>query len=141
MTTELIGEFCRVYKGLGKNNLNQLGLIYSDNVHFIDALHSLQGLARLSDYFAHLYGNIIFCEFTIEDVIEGQGQACVIWTMKYAHPKINNAKPISVNGTSHLKFDSKIYYHRDFADMGQMLYEHLPLLGGVIRTVKKRAVS
>ncbi|MGB5445326.1 MAG: nuclear transport factor 2 family protein [Psychromonas sp.] len=141
MATELIDKFCRIYESLDKHNLEQLGRVYRDDINFVDALHNLHGLDQLNDYFAHLYANLLFCDFTIEDVIKGEGQASIVWTMKYAHPKINKANPILVNGCSHLKFDQKIYYHRDFLDMGQMLYEHLPLLGGVIRTVKKRVAS
>ena len=141
MGTQLIDKFCRIYESLDKHNLNQLGLIYSDDINFIDALHNLQGLDQLSDYFVHLYANVLFCHFSIEEVIQGEEQACIVWTMAYAHPKINKANSVVVNGCSHLKFNEKIYYHRDFLDMGQMLYEHLPLLGGVIRTVKKRVAS
>ncbi|HEY5715253.1 MAG TPA: nuclear transport factor 2 family protein [Psychromonas sp.] len=141
MAAALIDQFCRIYKGLGKDNLSLLELIYSDDINFIDALHNLQGLEQLSDYFSHLYANLLLCDFTIEEVIQEEGKACILWTMEYAHPQINKAKPILVNGCSHLKFEEKIYYHRDFVDMGQMLYEHLPLLGGVIRTVKKRIAS
>ncbi len=141
MASEVIDKFCRLYESLDKHNLEQLGVVYSNDINFVDALHNLHGLKQLNDYFAHLYANLLYCRFSIEQVIKEHGQASVIWTMEYAHPKINKAKAIVVNGCSYLKYDEKIYYHRDFLDMGQMLYEHLPLLGGVIRTVKKRVVS
>jgi len=141
MTTALIDDFCRIYQGLDKNNLGQLGLVYSDHINFIDALHNLKGLDQLSAYFSHLYSHLLYCNFSIEEVIKEEGKASIVWTMQYAHPKINKGKPILVNGCSHLKFNEKIYYHRDFLDMGQMLYEQLPLLGGLIRVVKKRVAS
>jgi len=141
MSTALIDDFCRIYQGLDKNNLGQLGVVYDDNINFIDALHNLKGLDQLSAYFSHLYAHLLYCNFTIEEVIKEEGKASIIWTMQYAHPKINKGKPILVNGCSHLKFNEKIYYHRDFLDMGQMLYEQLPLLGGLIRVVKKRVAS
>ncbi|MFT7052616.1 MAG: hypothetical protein ACJAU1_000163 [Psychromonas sp.] len=141
MTTAVVDDFCRIYQGLDKNNLTQLGLVYSENINFIDALHNLKGLDQLTAYFSHLYANLLYCNFTIEEVIQEEGKASIIWTMQYAHPKINKGKPIWVNGCSLLKFNQKIYYHRDFLDMGQMLYEQLPLLGGLIRVVKKRVAS
>ncbi|MFT6926117.1 MAG: hypothetical protein ACJAZP_001718 [Psychromonas sp.] len=141
MTTAVVDDFCRIYQGLDKNNLSRLGLVYSDDINFIDALHNLKGLEQLTAYFSHLYENVVYCNFHIEEVIKEKGKASIIWTMKYAHPKINKGAPILVNGCSHLKFNDKIYYHRDFLDMGQMLYEQLPLLGGVIRAVKKRVAS
>ncbi|HEY7866350.1 MAG TPA: nuclear transport factor 2 family protein [Psychromonas sp.] len=141
MTTAVIDDFCRIYQGLDKNNLTRLGLVYSENINFIDALHNLKGLDQLTAYFSHLYGNLLYCNFNIEEVIQEEGQASIIWTMKYAHPKINKGDPILVNGCSHLKFNEKIYYHRDFLDMRQMLYEQLPLLGSVIRAVKNKVAS
>ena len=69
MTTALIDDFCRIYQGLNKNNLNQLELVYSENINFIDALHNLKGLDQLSEYFNHLYAHLLYCNFTIEEVI------------------------------------------------------------------------
>jgi hypothetical protein len=32
----------------------------------------------------------------------------------------------------------KVLYQRDYYDAGEMLYEHLPVLGWAVRGVKKR---
>ncbi|HDY7901818.1 TPA: nuclear transport factor 2 family protein, partial [Vibrio vulnificus] len=46
---------------------------------------------------------------------------------------------VEVKGVSHLKFEAgKVIYHRDYFDLGEMLYENLPLLGGIIRAIKQR---
>ncbi|HGP4674712.1 TPA: nuclear transport factor 2 family protein, partial [Vibrio cholerae O1] len=34
--------------------------------------------------------------------------------------------------------EGKVTYHRDYFDMGEMLYEQLPVLGQVIRAIKRR---
>ena len=34
--------------------------------------------------------------------------------------------------------DGKVIYQRDFLDVGAMIYEHVPLLGKVIRYLKQR---
>ena len=73
-----------------------------------------------------------------EQTIIEQGQATVIWTMTFSHDRLSSGESISVNGCSHLKFAEKIYYHRDYLDMGQMLYEHLPLFGRIVQFIKKR---
>ena len=139
MNKRLIDDFCQLYQTLGKDNLNQLTNVYQQDIVFIDPIHEVQGLNALVEYFAHLYQNLLFCRFTIENIILGDEQASVFWTMHYRHSKINSAKCIAVNGCSLLKYTDKIYYHRDFFDMGQMLYEQLPVLGSLIKVVKKRA--
>jgi len=135
----LLDDFCRVYQSLDKHNLGSLKEIYSDDIIFVDAMHEVSGLAALTHYFQHLYANLDYCNFNIEQVIEQHGQACVVWKMEYAHPRLNGGQRILVDGVSHLEFTDKIDRHRDYLDLGQMLYEHLPLVGSVIKAIKKRA--
>lgn len=138
MSKEIIDSFCELYRKLNKNNLSELENIYSEDILFIDAVHQLRGIEKLQHYFSNLYKNIRYCRFHIEEVISGKGQASIIWTMTFAHSRLNSGEPIRVNGSSHLKFAEKIYYHRDYLDMGQMLYAHLPLLGGMVKFINKR---
>ncbi|WP_430642648.1 nuclear transport factor 2 family protein [Aliivibrio fischeri] len=137
-----IQKFIALYGGLNKHTLHHLSEIYSSDVQFIDAVHEINGIDELTDYFTHLYTNLIECKFTIHHVIEdinlSQGEAMLFWTMNYKHPKIGKGKSISVEGVSHIKFNDKVFYHRDFLDMGQMVYEHLPLIGPMVKFIKKR---
>lgn len=139
MNSPLLSRFCEIYQTLNKDNLHLLSEVYSEQVHFIDALHDVDGLIDLKAYFEHLYSNLLFCHFDIKQVIEQEQQACLIWTMEYAHPKIKGGKNIFVHGTSHLMFTDKINYHRDYLDMGEMLYQHLPVIGSLLQIIKKRA--
>jgi hypothetical protein len=60
--------------------------------------------------------------------------------MYLRHKRINGRREIQVEGISHLYIDcGKVNYHRDYFDAGQMLYENLPLLGGIIRKIKEHA--
>ena len=62
--------------------------------------------------------------------------------MTYSHKQLNSGKPITVEGHSFIMGDdSKVTYHRDYVDLGQMLYEHIPVLGRLIQWVKKRMLS
>jgi hypothetical protein len=64
----------------------------------------------------------------------------LIWTMRYAHPRLNKGNEITLEGASHIRYEEKVYYHRDYFDGGRLLYEHVPLLGSVIKQLKKRMV-
>ncbi|QYK14332.1 nuclear transport factor 2 family protein [Shewanella rhizosphaerae] len=135
-------NFTAVYRELGTDNLEALRKIYHPEVVFCDPLHRVEGLDNLLGYFQGLYRQVISCEFTIEHVFEHQGEAAVYWTMTFRHKQLNASQPIVVEGHSRLKAkDNKVVYHRDYFDVGAMLYEQLPLLGGLIRAVKRRAVN
>ena len=145
-TPEIVKKFTSMYETLHKDNLHLLGPVYSDDIVFIDALHEVKGLGALESYFAGMYGNLISSSINITDVQcsqseDGEGVAYMTWSMTYVHPQLANKKPISLDGVTKIKFTDKVTYHRDYADMGQMLYEHIPVLGSAIRYIKRRAVS
>lgn len=138
-TPDWLVQFQVVYQNLSKDELNSLTLVYHENIVFEDPLHKVEGLHNLIAYFENLYTNVISCTFEINHFIHTFDEAAVYWEMRYQHPKLNSGKTISVTGHSRLKtMNNKIIYHRDYLDVGAMLYEHVPLLGSIIGLLKKR---
>lgn len=140
--------FCAFFNKLDKTCTNQLGNVYTEDVVFQDPLHRIEGLGDLEGYFAALYTDVEECRFTFH---HGQRQgdvAFVTWTMTLRHPRLSGGAAYAVEGCSRLRFapaapggvpgDEKVKEHRDYFDAGELLYERLPLLGGVIRYLKRR---
>jgi ketosteroid isomerase-like protein len=116
-----------------------LETLYTEDVHFEDPAHALQGRKPLMDYFASLFRNLESCSFKFHQTLMSDTDIFMSWTMFIEHPKLRNGATIRVEGGSLLKTrNGKIYYHRDYFDMGAMIYEHLPLLGRVVKKVKQR---
>ena len=133
-------QFISVYQQLDADNLALIEQVYHPQIVFIDPMHKLSGLAELHDYFSGLYSNIVACDFIIEHAIEQADEAALYWQMRYRHPHLNGGKEIAVQGHSHLRVsDGKVIYHRDYIDLGAMLYEQLPVFGRLISWLKRRA--
>lgn len=134
-----LNTFKHVYQNLSKDNLHTLHDIYHNDIVFEDPLHKVENLTNFVAYFEDLYTNVTTCTFDITHTILSANEAAIYWEMKYQHPKLNSGNTISVIGHSHLKVkDHKVIYHRDYLDLGAMLYEHIPLIGGVVRFLKHR---
>lgn len=137
-----IEHFIETYQKLDKDNLHLLVDLYSQKIQFQDPLHKVDGLDNLHRYFEKMYANVSHCHFDIHSHFQQQSNAAVYWTMHLRHPKIKSGKTIFVDGHSHLIFEGdKIRYHRDYFDVGSMLYEHLPVVGYAINLIKHRAAS
>lgn len=133
-------NFIDIYQSLGVDNTEMLANVYAKNIQFIDPLHEVNGYQALQQYFSNLYTHLSHCDFEIIEVLTHGDAAAIYWHMSFSHKKLNKGKMITVEGHSHIKgFKGKVYYHRDYLDVGAMLYEHIPLLGKVILNVKKRA--
>ena len=136
-------RFISVYKQLDKNNLTTLGDIYSSDIYFCDPAHQISGLEALITYFSELYQNVENVTFTFGDLILDDQQATLTWQMGVRHPRLNKGQDYSVEGISLLRLNSEglVCYHRDYFDLGALLYERIPLLGSVIIRIKERLTS
>ncbi len=135
-----LDKFMETYNQLDKNNLALLDTIYHPEVQFSDPAHSLDGLNSLKLYFTALYENVRSIRFAFHAHLENRGQAFLTWTMHFSHPRLAKGRSIAVSGCSRLAFapDGKVIHHRDYFDLGEMVYEHVPVLGSLVKTIKKR---
>jgi len=135
-------NFVQVYQGLSTNNLELLESVYHQNITFVDPIHQVEGFDNLYRYFAGLYQNLASCDFIIERVIVQDLHASIYWQMTYQHKKLNKGKAVTLCGNSHISAEAdKVIYHRDYLDLGLMLYEQLPVLGKLIRWIKLQAAK
>ncbi|MEL3919441.1 MULTISPECIES: nuclear transport factor 2 family protein [Aeromonas] len=137
---EPLARFVALYQQLDRQQLHRLSEVYAEEVIFIDPAHRIEGLAALSDYFAALYQRLAYCHFVITSQQQQGRQAWLGWTMTFSHPRLRGGKPVTVEGATRLELDEegKVCLHRDYFDLGAMLYEQLPLLGSLVRTIKGR---
>jgi len=139
LTTSLINLF---NKG-GPYTEQQLTEVYNKEIRFTDPAHSIAGIAELCEYLNHQYSNIQHCKFNATGEWACDNNLFLQWDMELQHPKLNRGKTIVVNGLSHLQCVSekdesiRIVMHRDFFDLGQLLYENVPLLGAINRRLKR----
>ncbi|RMA82456.1 nuclear transport factor 2 family protein [Umboniibacter marinipuniceus] len=135
-----IKAVCELFANLNAQQVTRenFAKAYRDDIVFTDPLHVINGLDNLLSYSASLYSNVQSCHFEFERILERDGEATLIWQMHLVHPKLNGGKLVIVPGVTHVLFEERIYYHRDYFDAGAMLYEQLPLLKQVIRWLKAR---
>jgi len=134
----LVDKFCAYYKEFSQESIAGLDEIYHQNVILQDPFSQIEGLTQVQKHFGNMMENVSYCRFEIIEVVSNEGQAFITWTMKFAHPKLNNHQQIAVDGVSDIKFDDRITHHRDYFDVGNMFYEHVPILKNVIKMLKKR---
>src|SRR5690606_29672160 len=140
MTPTVPQKIRNMYLHFDRKILAAMADIYTEDIQFRDALHAVNGLNQLREYYDGMMDDLLECRFEFHHSLENseRGEAVLFWTMHYRHKKIAAGKSLQLTGNSHLLFNEKVYYHRDYYDAGSMLYEHLPLIGTLIRYVKKR---
>lgn len=127
------------YQGLDSSDLSQIESLYADDIYFEDPTHGIQGKAALMKYFKNMSKNMESCQFKFHQTLTNDTEVFLSWTMIFNHKRLAGGETIRVEGSSFLKTrNGKIYYRRDYFDLGTTVHEHLPVLGGLIKKVRLR---
>jgi ketosteroid isomerase-like protein len=135
-----IEAFVSFYNSLNANNLHGLSQVYHPDVTFIDPVHQIQGLPALKDYFVHAYERLTQSHFEALHMAAHGEIGFVSWKMRIRHPAIAKGEEIVVDGCSELRWHTNglIIAHRDYFDLTQMVYQHLPVIGWLTSKVKQQ---
>lgn len=129
-----------VFDNLRADNIQILDDFYAKDTTFIDPLGTHNGINSVKDYYKNLYKNVKAIKFNFSQVVSQGNTHSLYWTMTLSAEGLNNGNPISVDGNSYIKFNEAglVSYHRDYFDMGEFIYEHVPLLGWTVKKVKEK---
>ncbi|MBU3021910.1 nuclear transport factor 2 family protein [Aestuariibacter sp. A3R04] len=140
----IIQRFCNLYEALHTISPDDLETIYSSDVTFIDPITTHHGIANVKNYFSQLLAETEFCRFSILSITEAVSHQSVNYTVTWNMSLVLKARkhPIVLEGATLLKVDNdRIVYHRDYYDLGAMVYENIPILRWLILKIKQRLAS
>jgi len=129
-----------IFNALNKDTMHLLDDFYHGEIVFEDPLGHIEGLEDLRAYYANLYEGAAEVSFAFTDEVVQDDTHIVMWIMRMKVKRLNKGEPIEVVGNSLIRFgdEDKVVYHRDYFDMGAMIYEHVPVVGWMVKKVKKR---
>lgn len=135
-----IDRLVRYYETLNPSDLDRLGEIYSADAAFKDPFNEVRGIAAIRPIFEHMFRTLRTPRFVVHEAI-GQGdQCCLTWDFHFVAPGMGEREQC-IRGATHVRFDAdgRVCLHRDYWDAAEELYEKLPLLGALMRWLKRRA--
>lgn len=131
----------KLFQGMNKDNLSQMvPEFYDSQVEFQDPVHKLKGSDQVKNYYSELYKNVEKINFDFTNVFEDKNTVIAVWKMTLETDSLKGGEPVVVEGNSVVTFNDagKAVYHRDYFDMGEFIYENVPVLGFVVKKIKER---
>ena len=127
------------FNALNKENLAVVDQFYDEQAVLQDPIGKQVGVAQIKDYYRRMYQNVEQIKFDFHDSVQQDQKFVVMWTMTLKASSLNSGNPVKVEGNSHIVINpknDKAIYHRDYFDMGEFIYEHIPVLGRLVNFVK-----
>lgn len=133
----------KFFNDLNKDTMDLVDEFYDQDIVFKDPLVSFNNGQSLKDYYKGLYHQVTFIRFTFQNEVVSGSQCSFSWTMEMTCG-LNKGKPMTVDGISTIRFggkEGKAVYHRDYYDMGEFVYERIPVVKSVIKLIKKKMLA
>lgn len=141
-TDPRVARIVRVFETLAPADVARLDQIYQADACFKDPFNEVQGLPAIQHIFTHMFRALDQPRFHILDVVVDGDQVFLRWDFLFRMKRFRRGEQC-IHGGSYLRLaaDGRIQLHRDYWDAAEELYEKLPLLGGLMRWLKRQAAN
>ena len=117
-----------------------MGEFYAANATFKDPFNDVVGVGKIAPIFGEMFDTMHEPRFKFITVVEQGSEAFLTWDMTFRVKKYKPKETMTIHGASRLQFDTdgKISLHRDYWDAAEELYAKLPLIGALMRGLKRQ---
>lgn len=131
------------FENLSPESVAQLGQFYAPQSRFKDPFNDVTGLPEIGRIFEHMFVALIAPRFVVTQQIAQGAQCFLTWEFRFQFRNYRLGQEQVILGASHLVFNAQglVTLHRDYWDAAEELYEKLPLVGSLMRWLKRRANS
>ncbi|MCF8209597.1 MAG: nuclear transport factor 2 family protein [Rhodoferax sp.] len=142
-TREAVTRLVQFFETLTPQSVEQLAQHYAASARFVDPFNDVQGLPAIAHIFDHMFVQLESPRFVVTRQIVQGAQCCLTWDFLFEFKRFAPGTPQTIRGATHLEFSPQglVLLHRDYWDAAQELYEKLPVVGSLMRWLKKHANS
>ena len=137
-----VARIVAMFEALAPADIARLPAFYAAAARFKDPFNDVRGVAEVQRIFAHMFTALNEPRFVVHTAIVQGDQCFLTWDFLFRFRRGNLALQ-TVHGGSHLVLDTQglITLHRDYWDAAEELYEKLPVVGSLMRWLKRRAAG
>jgi steroid delta-isomerase len=138
-----VDAIVHAFETLDPKHIDTLEGLYAPDARFKDPFNDVRGWPAIAAIFRHMDVSLVQPRFVIiQRIVDGQ-QCFLTWEFHFAFKRFSPGQPQCILGGSHLVLNEAgcITLHRDYWDAAEELYEKLPLVGGLMRSLTRPATG
>ncbi len=136
-----VARVIRFFEHLQPGDVVRMSEIYAPQARFKDPFNDVVGTEAIAAVFHHMFASLHEPRFVVtQAVVQGQ-QAFLTWAFHFRFQRFSPGRAQVIQGGSHLVFDAqgRVTLHRDYWDAAEELYEKLPVVGALMRWLRRQA--
>jgi ketosteroid isomerase-like protein len=130
----------RFFEQLGPADLQRIGELYAPDASFKDPFNEVRGVPAIEQIFRHMFESLHEPRFVVTQRMQQGREAFLCWDFVFRFKSFRQQELQTIRGATRLCFDAqgRVELHRDYWDAAEELYEHLPLIGALMRWLKRQ---
>lgn len=135
-----LARLARYFETLTPQTVPLLTTVYAADASFKDPFNDIRGHAAIVRVFEHMFVQLQEPRFRVLEQLAQGRQGFLTWELDFRFQRWPKELQC-IRGATHVRFneDGLVQLHRDYWDAAEELYEKLPLLGGMMRMLKRSA--
>lgn len=134
-----VERYIGFFENLSPQSLGMLERLFEDDARFKDPFNDARGVEAIRRIFEDMYEHCDEPRFRVDDVA-CDGSTCFLgWTFDFRRGQHD----MTIDGVSRVRFNEvgRVVEHIDYWDPASQIYEGIPLLGGLMRALRRRLSS
>jgi ketosteroid isomerase-like protein len=131
------------FERISPADVARIGELYAPDALFKDPFNEVRGHAAIAAVFEHMFVALEVPRFVVHERLAEGSRAFLTWDFVFRFRDGRPAGDQTIRGATLLHFDAqgRIASHRDYWDAAEELYEKLPVVGALMRFLKRRAAG
>jgi steroid delta-isomerase len=128
------------YETLTPESLAGIGGCYAEHAWFKDPFNEVTGVAAIAAIFRAMFTQVDAPRFVVREAILEGSRACLVWDFEFRFRRRGATSTDCIRGASWVEFDreGRVCRHRDYWDAAEELYQKLPVIGALMRWLRRR---
>ena len=136
---EPLRRYVELFEHLTPKDLDRFEIYFTANARFKDPFNDVSGIPAIRRVFEHMFATLERPAFKVTHAALRGSDGFLRWQFDFRA----RGRDARIIGASHIRFaeDGRIAEHLDFWDPAEQIYEKLPVLGSLLRWLKRRLSS
>ncbi|MEP7281574.1 MAG: nuclear transport factor 2 family protein [Rubrivivax sp.] len=137
-----VQRIVHAFEHLTPASVPALMALYAEDARFRDPFNDLHGPAAIERVYRHMFHTLEQPRFVVLDTLVDGDRCALTWDFHFRLRRLG-PRPVCIHGLSklHLDADGHIAVHRDYWDAAEEFWERVPLIGALMRGLRRRAAA
>jgi len=138
-TSHRLEAYIGFFTTLTPESLTEIDRVFMEHARFRDPFNEAFGQVAIRHVFEHMFRVTMEPRFVVTDVMESGDAAFLRWEFTCRI----RGRTLDLTGVSHVRFaaDGRVVEHVDYWDPVAGLYDRLPVIGALLRWLRRRMAA